>query len=391
MGEPISINKNQDIKLDSFQRKFLNPKYVFIPVRKGNKLKVSDNSYVYKNDIILFDEHGKSIHSSISGKVLGVKDMLYINDEVIPSVVIENDFKENIRMRKSAKKYLSFYTKKAFEELLEDNSLYYKGKFIVDKFINEEDTLLINGVELEPYFGNNYFLLIENYNAILETIDLISDIYKFKKIILVMKNIDSEIIDKFINQMGTYPNIELRLVDDEYPLGLDRMLKRELKIDSCTTLSIEEIVWIYNVLKKQSPVCEKTITISGNAVKPRSAISVKIGSLLSEVFTNNFDFTEAMVDVYLNGMMHGKLVNTLKYVITSDIDGIIVNKKLPKNTEKCMNCGMCARHCPEGLNPKYMKEHPELKEKYKDKCLKCGLCNYVCPSNIDLRKMMEED
>jgi len=52
---------------------------------------------------------------------------------------------------------------------------------------------------------------------------------------------------------------------------------------------------------------------------------------------------------------------------------------------------MCVKHCPEGLNPKHIKENPDLKEKYRDKCLQCGLCSYVCPSNIDLKKMMEED
>ena len=45
--------------------------------------------------------------------------------------------------------------------------------------------------------------------------------------------------------------------------------------------------------------------------------------------------------------------------------------------EKCLNCGLCYRVCPLGINP--------LKKN--SKCIKCGLCNYVCPSNINCLKV----
>lgn len=390
MGEPIAINKDYDIKLDSFVRNYFNPRYIFLPIKKKYKLRVTDNTYIYKNDIVMFDDFGKSIHSSISGKVLGVKDMLYYGNKVIPSLVIENDFKENIRVRKSAKRYLNSYDLKTFKELIDDNSLRYKGEYVLDKFEKKSKIFLINGVELEPYFGNNYFLLINNVDTILETVDLISGLYDFEKTIIVIKNNDSELVDKFLNQIGTYPNIEFRLVNDVYPIGKEKLLLKELKIDNAVTLTIEELVWIYNVLKKQAPVTEKIITISGNAVNPKSSINVKLGTLLSEVFINNFDFTEETVDVYLNGVMHGELVDTLKYVITSDIDGIIVNKKCENKEDVCLNCGLCLKHCPMGLNPKFVKENKDkIGDDYKDKCLKCGLCNYVCPSNRKLKQAME--
>ena len=45
--------------------------------------------------------------------------------------------------------------------------------------------------------------------------------------------------------------------------------------------------------------------------------------------------------------------------------------------EKCINCGLCYRVCPIGINP--------LKKN--NKCIKCGLCNYVCPSKINCLKV----
>ena len=129
MGESVIIKKDPNIKLDSYIKSYLNPKYIFLPIYEGFKLRVIDNSYVYKNDIVMISKNGKSKHSSISGRVLGVKEMLYSSGVKISSLVIENDFKENVRVKKSAKKFIEHYNKKSFEILLEDTSLLYKNKY----------------------------------------------------------------------------------------------------------------------------------------------------------------------------------------------------------------------------------------------------------------------
>ena len=389
MGEAVSIKREADIKLDSFVKNYLNPKYVFLPILKDFKLRVIDNSYVYKNDIVMFTKEGKSVHSSVSGRVLGVKDMLYSDGKKVSSLVIENDFKENIRVRKSAKKYIEHYDKKSLVQILEDTSYMYKGEYVLNKLKVGEEVLLINGVELEPYFGNKYFILEKNAESILETIDLLGEIFEYRRIVLVIKNNDSEIVSNFMNLIGTYPNIELRLVPDGYPNGMNKFLMKELEIKEACVLDITEIISIYNILKKQVPITEKLITITGNAVKPRATIRVKMGTLLSEVFIQNFDFTKECVEVYLNGTMSGELVNTLKYVIDSNIDGLVIMEKTNKEHSECINCGLCSKNCPMGLNPKYVFDHKgRVKEEYKNECLKCGLCNYSCPSNIDLRHYM---
>ena len=389
MGEAVTIKRENNIKLESFIKNYLNPKYVFLPIDEGYKLRVIDNSYVYKNDIVMFTDKGKSVHSSVSGRVLGIKDMLYSNGVKKSSLVIENDLKENVRVRKSARKYIDNYDRNSFLQILDDASFKYRGKYVVQKFLENKKALLINGIELEPYFGNKYFELLENADIILETVDLLSNIFHFEKNILAIKNNSSDIISNFMNELGTYPNIELKLMGDAYPNGMDNYLKKILELDDPLILSIEEVLGIYHILKKQIPVSEKLITITGNAVNPKCVIKVKLGSLLSEVFINNFDFTEKSVVVYLNGNMTGRIVDTLKFVIDSTVDGIVVMKKSVKQVENCISCGLCFKCCPMGLNPKYVFDHSgNVKSEYKEGCLQCGLCNYVCPSNIDLKSYM---
>ena len=79
-------------------------------------------------------------------------------------------------------------------------------------------------------------------------------------------------------------------------------------------MDVRKIVDVYEILKKNQPITEKIITISGDAVEPKECIKVKVGSLLSEVFINNFDFSYKSVDVFLNGLIHGKVINSLQYV-----------------------------------------------------------------------------
>lgn len=388
--QEVTIKKDNNIKLDTFFHTSLNPKFVFIPIKKGYKLLVEDNDYVYKNDKVIESPLGNTLYSSISGRVLGIKEMNYYKNKKIQSLVIENDFKENIRVRHGAKKYINNYTKSEFVKILKGASITNKGVDTLRKINRLGEDLIVNAVELEPYFGNKYFILKKHIDEILETTDLLYKITDAKRVLFVIKNNESELINELMNIMGTYPNIEIKLIQDAYPNGREEILKNYFKLPNANVIEIEEVWNIYEVLKKNLPVTEKFITVTGNAVKPTCVVKVKMGALLSEIFVSNFDFTKKNVDVYLNGAIGGELVTNLKYVIDSNIDGILVMEHVDYEKEACVNCGLCSKHCPIGLNPKYVFDHEgKVKPEYYDKCLQCGLCNHVCPSNIDLRKYMK--
>lgn len=386
----VTIKKDPEIKLDTKIKEFLNPKFVFLPIRKDFKLKVNDGDYVYKNDIVAMRNDGKIMYSCISGIALGIKDMTYFGEEVIPSLVIENDFKENTRVKKSAKKYINEYSREEILSLLNDTSLSYKGKYIVDKLLEKKKIIVINGVEIEPYFGNKFFALKDNVEVILEVADIVASVLEAEKVYLAISSVEAKIIAEAMDVLGTYPNIELKLIADQYPNGIAEVQRKKLGVEDAVSFDVQELLEIYFALKRERPVAEKLITIAGNGVKPNAVVKVKNGTLLSEVFINNFDFAFKGVDVYLNGLIHGERVDSLKYVIDSNIDGIFVTEKSHKEPEKCMSCGLCSKHCPMGLNPKYVFDHEgKVKPEYYERCIKCGLCNYLCPASRDLRKYMK--
>lgn len=388
--QEVTIKKDANIKLVRELYEFLNPKFVFLPLRKGFKLKVRDNEYVYKNDIVAMDSKGHIVHSSVSGRVLGVKDMPYYGGEMVSSLVVENDFKENIRVRKSARKYINNYTKQDLLNVLIDASITYKDAFMYEKVREKAEVLFINGVENEPYFGNKNFIFKDNLDELLETIDLLGNCMEVQSILLVVKNVEEELIENLVSLLGTYPRIKLKLVNDAYPNGMAEVLKKKFKVKEAIVFDINEIALIYEAIKREVPVTERIITITGNAVEPKAAVKVKMGALLSEVFVTKFNFTEERVDVYLNGMMSGTLVSSLKVVIDSHIEGVLVMKRTTEEVEPCIKCGLCSKNCPMGLNPKYVYDHEgRVKKEYYSPCIGCGLCNYLCPSHIDLKSVMK--
>ncbi len=388
--QEVTIKKDNKIVLDKTVLDFLNPKFIFIPMKEGFSIKVTDKSYVYKNDIIAMDGDGNMLYSSISGTVLGTKTMYYAFKKEVKSLVIENDFKENIRARKSSKRYINTISKEEAESILEDITLYYKGVYLRDKLKNKSEAIIVNAVDAEPYFGNKYHLLKNNIDDLLEAVDVIANLVEAKKVIFVIKNSDNSMVVSMMDSLGTYPNIELKLINDAYPNGLDEILEKKFGKPGTAVFDLEEVNNIFEVLRREVPVTEKLITITGSSIKPCKVVRVKMGSLLSEVFVNNFDFTSPKVDVYLNGMMRGEIVSSLNVVVDSDVDGILVMEKANREEEACLNCGLCSRNCPMGLNPKYVFDHKgNVKPAYYEKCIKCGLCNYMCPSNRNLMSYMK--
>lgn len=388
--QEVTIKRDDSISLEKDIKQFLNPKFVFLPIESGFQLKVSDGDYVYKHDIVAMSKEGYILKSPISGKVLGLKKMDYYSESSVISIVIENDFKENVRSKRSLKKVILDYSKDEFLQILRENSYRYRKERLFDKYLVTNSILIINGVERDPNFANKRFLLDTSLEDVLEMSDFLGSVMDAQKIYFVIKNTDSEMIGKLTNHLGTYPNIELRLIPDVYPNGDARVLKKLLKIEGATTIEVEEVLYLYHILKRQKPLTSKLLTITGKGVSPNAVVRVKLGTLLSEVFVHNFDFTCKDVDVYVNGFLYGTKVDSLKLVIDDEIDGIYVTKKSASMPEKCLNCGLCSKTCPMGLNPKYVFDHDgKVKSEYYDTCIQCGLCDYVCPTNQNLKEKMK--
>ena len=262
----------------------------------------------------------------------------------------------------------------------------------IGKEISEEDlkklnieNLVINGMEDEPYFENNPFVLNKYASDILKITDKLINAFDIKNAYIAIKSNDTENINLFLSKIGTYTNINLSLIEDKYLLGSDFFLLENMNLkDNSLVISAQDLLSIYNSVVYLCDIDTTFITIASPFLPKSYVINVKIGTLLSDVFNSlNINIKENYLCIY-NGLMTGYEVDYKKCIVTSNMKGVIIIPKFNEEEKPCNLCGMCYKICPVKVNPKNVMDTGKKSKN----CIDCGLCTYICPCKINLRKYL---
>lgn len=356
--------------------------YIYLPLKSGMKLHVKDGEYIYKNELLLSSDCEK-IFSSVSGNVLGLTTI--DNNKYI---VIENDCKDKTRIKKGTKRFINKYSKEELVSLINE----YK---VIDDFDEFSKVLIINGID-EYIDEITCSTLLKSYTIeILDTIDALIEIMNIKKCFLAVSNNDVECIDILLNNIGTYPKIDLKMYTNNKIIG-----KKEVLISKLTSyrnknyniqyLNLEQVLDVYNLLKRNIPKSETFLTLSGNLIDYVKVLKVKVGTNLCDIL-NEYNIMNKD-NVVINGLLSGFHIKNLNFIIDQSVRSIFINTIDEEIEKKCINCGMCVSMCPVDINPKYMYFNKDKKAKeYRKKCINCGICAYNCPSKINLNKGCKND
>lgn len=371
----VSLDNKDKINILYKINNYNNPDKIYIPSIYIDK-KIKLNDYIYKNTYF------KDYIVSISGYITGVEKIKY-NNKLMEALVITNDYKENV-LKKSKK--IKLNNKEELEFILKNN--FFNN--ILNELNKQKniENLIITSIDEEIYSINEFMCLKENYCEILETIDLLSNILKPKKTLLVTKNTDFKVIKNVKSIIGTYPNININLVPDKYLISNKEFLCNYLNINKENTLIIKtsELYNIYKLINGKD-ISNKLITISGNAVKNGVIVNTKLGVYLKDIINEYIEITNEDYDIYINGKLMGKKVFEKNIIIDKYINYIVINKTEEIEETECINCGACKKICPYNINVKYCY----LNKLNHKKCIGCGLCNYICPANINLKDIVKSD
>ncbi|MBE6154221.1 MAG: 4Fe-4S dicluster domain-containing protein [Firmicutes bacterium] len=381
MQKLIEIEVNPNILVSSNVLNFDKPEKIYIPIKENANILIHNNERVsigtsiieYPNDIV---------NSTISGKVSSIKKVNTI-DGIYDAIEIINDYKEKTIVEASTKRSLNKIKKETFDSILLSN---FKLDF------KDKKNLVLNCIDDEPYVLSESFYLFLYYEGFLELLDKISKVYKLDKIIIAVKTINSENINKLMSNLGMYPNITIEVEPNLYLIGKEQFLLRHLNLEENETIIIKASKFynIYNLIKRNRLVTNKLITITGDGIINPSVIKVKIGTEANEVISNLIETKDEVIYI-ANGLMQGNNININNFVITEDINSILIMKNREIQKEyKCINCGACSSICPVNINPLLLNKK-NYKKKIIDKCLKCGLCSYICPANINFNKYLKGD
>lgn len=406
MTKGLKLKSNKKISIKEELVEYTQPKVVYIPlINYGIECLslVKEGDLVLKGSIIgkRNDNSNFPIASSVSGKVIGIQEKLYLNGKKVNCIAIENDLEERTLSLHNAKK-LDSYSKEDFIDLLKKCCVTGMDGSDFPTYIKYQSsikTLLINAVECEPYITSDYMMIKTHPLELLQTIDAIMNINNIENcVIAIKKHNDSS---KYLRSLlKRYPKISIKNVKDIYPMGWERLLIKEVFNKSYVRLPIEEgiivnnistIYSIYIALKYQEPIDRRIVTITGEGInKPRN-ILIKIGTPIKEVlsFYNLYKSLDK-IRLIAGGPMMGEALSNDDVMVTKNLNSILVIPDTNDEELPCLRCGKCSDICPVKLCPVLIKDNltsPKvLKDLQAQRCISCGLCSYVCPSKIRIRE-----
>jgi len=409
MNKPVHISSNNKISYDI--EVYNRPEFVYIPLenRTGANYKqvVNEGEYVFKGQVVAVNEKiDFPIHSSVSGYVNRIDEKIINNGKKVKCIVIENDFKEKYEKSRVLKKNISTYTKDKFISDLKNNGITGLGGSDFPTFLKYDNDnikyLLVNAVECEPFIASDKAVCYCYADSILEGIDNILEVMNIPKAIIVIKDVNTEIINSFNKYIGTYPNIKIHLTKDAYPNGWERYLvKNVLGIEydnypvekGIIVSNVSTIYAIYEMIKYSRPLTERVITVTGPGIKNKKNIKVKVGTLASEIISSLDGYKNIKKPLFIaGGPMMGNSISSDDLVITKDLNCILIIEDHFEKNLPCIKCGKCAEVCPAGIFPVLIMENNDniknLEKLDTNKCVECGLCSYICPSKIEVREFV---
>ena len=375
---------------------FNKPSKVYIPLISGNDtditILVKKGEYVHKGSIVAKSkgDFRIPIHSSVSGTVIDFVEKTSFYGDKVKCILIENDFKEKIEEKAFVKKQINKYTKEEFIENIKENGIKYSNKI---------KTLIVNAVECEPYITTDYFLSKLKCEEILETIDAILEINRIDEAIIAISKDNLKLKEIFDNFIGTYLKIKIAVVPNTYPMGWERNLISEVTGKQYNKLPIEKGIVVNNIstiyamyesLKFNKPLIERIVTFSGEKLKKKCNVLVKIGTPIKEIL-DHLGVEKDNIKIS-GGPMMGNILDD-DSVICNNQNCVLVLSNTNDIPTKCIKCGKCVNVCPAKLSPVIIMNSKsnvdKLKKLHPERCIECGLCSYICPSKINVREAVK--
>lgn len=346
------------------------------------------------------------IHSSISGYVKEITEVVALNGRNCKVVVIESD--NRMQLSSDIKQPVINSREDFIKAVRESGSVGLGGagfpthvKFSFDPEKTPIDTLLVNGAECEPYINSDYREMIEHSDAVLGGIKHIMKNLDIPRAIIGIEEDKPEAIEKFRKLTAPTPAIKVVKLPSSYPQGAEKVLvysltgrkvtEGKLPADvGCVVINVSTAGFIYNYIRTGMPLIKRRITVDGNIVNAPANFMISVGTPLHEVVAAASLYKDPE-KVILGGPMMGACAFDPDTPLSKTNNAVLLFSDAPIYKESpCIRCGRCIRACPVNLMPTeleraYDSRDVEALKRYKvSLCMNCGSCSYSCPAKRPL-------
>lgn len=349
-----------------------------------------------------------AIHSSVSGKVTKVDDMISSMGMKIQCVTIESDGQQTLSEEVKAPKVTDFESLKTAVKASGVVGLGGAGfptfvKLSV-KDLEKVEAVVINAAECEPYITSDTRTMMDNGDYVFKGIDALRKYMKVKRFIIGIENNKKDAIAKMKEMSSKTDDVEVHVMPSIYPQGGEKVLvfntmgrvipKGGLPLDvGAVVINVTTLAFIGHYLEDGIPLVEKCITVDGSAIKEPKNVIAPIGISIADLIEAAGGYKSEPKKILYGGPMMGIAVPSDAEPVLKNTNAIIAmdeKEAAPRKTTACIGCGACLSHCPFRLDPRsiakaYQLDRGEDLEKLcVDLCMECGCCSYVCPANRPL-------
>lgn len=395
------------------------PETVYIPIKqhigapakilvgKGDKVKVG--TLLAAADGVV----SAPVHSSVSGEVIKVEDILGEFGYYEPMVTIRVEGDEWEKSIDRSPEIIREIPENAEEIVAKIRTAGIVGmggagyptpiKTTVPEG-KKVDCLILNGIECEPFLSADDRLMQEKGEQIIIGAKILNKLLGIQKAIIAIDENKPQAIEIMTRLTKTYVGVNVRVCESKYPQGGEKQLiaaitgrevpSGKLPVDvGCIVQNVGTVFAVYQAVMKNKPLFERVVTVSGDAIEKSANFMTRIGTPASFLIKQCGEVLPALGQIIFGGPMMGTAAVNPDAPITKLTSGIlllseVLSDKRPESV--CIRCGKCLDVCPMGLQPNAIARAvrnnnlEELRQLHVMDCIECGSCAYTCPGRLPL-------
>jgi len=260
------------------------------------------------------------------------------------------------------------------------------------------DTLVINGIECEPFLTCDYRMMLERAPGIAEGIRMFMKALGVERAIVGVEANKKDAFEKMRDTLWADEGIGVELLKVKYPQGAEKQLIEaltdrqvppgRLPLDvGVVVQNVSTAFAVYEAVAEGKPLVERPLTITGDGVARPANLLVPIGTPIKDLLVRQ-GLDAKTKKVVLGGPMMGVALPNLDFPVVKGTSGILaLRRMLDFMPGPCIRCGRCVEVCPlRGMAAEMIKaiEAGEV-ERYEElhvlDCMECGTCTFDCPAH----------
>lgn len=336
-----------------------------------------------------------TIHSSVSGHVIGLEDRPHPYCTKKPSIIIESN---------GTNKAINFVTQKNpskeyILDTLEDMGIIELNGYPIFNILSNQkivDTVLVN---LTYPCDANSNCTPENISSIISGMKLLMKASDAVRGAFVIRRNNKQLASDIRSRLND-DNIGIITVKRNYTPLMTNLLAHDMtgmRISNIDTPADAGLIIssaygacaVSNAVMEGIPPIEVNVTVSGAVGEP-SIKKVSIGTSFKDVIQSSGGYLNEPGKIIMNGVLTGTaqvtdevpVIKSTAEITVQSMEEVVRNKAGP-----CIHCARCVDICPVNILPGRIASfsdigrYDECNKLHISSCVECGLCDYGCPSN----------